>query len=191
MKMQTALSLVEKHAKYADFASSYGEPGYDDPQAGIIFANWNDVPRYIMDGLERRGFSLEWSDEWTTAGETCKAYRTSPDSYSWRPYYVMTDCDIIGGDEIESGDQLDWYVNEYLLNDPTRCNLFHIDLAALGFVQWNGEYETGWHPGQTDDPRKVFDAIREAKPDCDVVFDLTGKGQFDIAWTAWTRDHNS
>ena len=51
-----AIRLVEKHAKYCEFASSYGERGYDDPEKGILFANWNNVPRFIMDGLERRGF---------------------------------------------------------------------------------------------------------------------------------------
>ena len=101
---------------------------------------------------------------------------------------MITDyCEQVGGDEIESGDRLEWYVNEYLLNDPTKCNLFKVDFAALGFEQFNGTYETGFHPGQNDDPRKVFKLIRAAKSGYDVVFDLTGKGQFDCAWTAWIR----
>jgi hypothetical protein len=189
MNMQTALALVEKHAKYAESACAYGEPGYDDPPNGIILANLNDVPKFIYAGLERRGFALEWFDEWTVIWDNDgKAYRTSPTSYSWTPYYVITDDgEQFGGDEIESGDRLEWYVEEYLLNDPTKCNLFKVDFAALGFERFNGDYETGLHHGQNDGPSKVLKLIREAKPGYDVVFDLTGKGQFDCAWQAWIR----
>ena len=174
---------------YIEWAAEYGEPGYDQPKRGILFANWNYFPRGIDDILERAGYAIEWSDEWLIAHETGKAYRHSPNSYSWKPYFVMTDYgDVIGGDEIESGDQLEWYVNEYLLNEPRRCNVFDIDLAALGFVPESGDYETGFHPGQTDDPRKVFAQIRKERPNSDVVFSLDDKGQFDTRWSAWTRE---
>src|SRR5215831_14773837 len=90
---------------YIEWCSHYGEPGYTDPEKGILFANWNDVPKELSDSLEAEGFELEWSDEWIISHETDKAYRSSPDCYSWTPYYVLTDDgEVIGGDEIENGD---------------------------------------------------------------------------------------
>lgn len=181
---QSALSEAESF----EWCSTYGEPGYDDPQRGIVFANWNHFPRELADTLERAGYAIEWSDEWAIVYETNKAYRTSPDCYSWTPYYVIDDGgETIGGDEIESGDKADWYVNEYLLNDPTRANVFKIDLTEYGFAQFNETFETGWHPGQNADPRAVFKQIRSQQPESDVVFSIESKGQFDARWTAWIR----
>ena len=60
-----AIEIVQRRGdESADYATTYGEPGYSDPEAGILFANWNNVPKYIQNGLTRRGFKLEWSDEW-------------------------------------------------------------------------------------------------------------------------------
>lgn len=189
--MELAQRFVRHHD--VDCALSYGEPGYSDPSNGILFADWNDCPRWLTDGLERRGFALEWSDEWIISYENnSKAYRQSPDCYSWKPYFVLTeDCDVIGGDEIESGDQAEWYINKYLLNDPTHCNVFHIDLASFGFRQFNGIFETGWHPGQNDKPQDVFRRIQRELPDHDIIFSLDSVGQFDAHWTAWVRKQDT
>jgi hypothetical protein len=194
LTVEGAINLVNKHTRYDEtqYAESYGEPGYTNPERGILFANWNDVPGYIQEGLERRGFDLEWSDEWiiATSSWPCKAYRASPDCYSWTPYYVLTDDgEVVGGDEIE--EDPDWYVNEYLLNDPTHCNVFKIDFAKLGFKRVSeDDFESGWHPGQTDDPNAVFNRLREELPDHDLVFDLTEQSQFYTKWNIWSRPQN-
>ena len=98
---------------------------------------------------------------------------------------ITEDCEIVGGDEIEEDPS--WYVEEYLLNDPSHCNVFDIDLASLGFTRIDQEFETGWHPGQTDEPQKVFERLQEEMPDHDFIFDLRSKGQFDISWSVWSR----
>lgn len=185
MKLFSAMELVQRHSE-CDVCNSYGEPGYSDPKSGILFANWNDVPSHIHRGLERRGFELEWSDEWIIEHESGKAYRTSPDCYGWTPYHVITEGgDVIGGDEIESGDQTEWYVEEYLLNSPRHACVFKVDLTKFGFEKHNGEYETGFHPGQNDDARKVYKEL--SAKGLDVIFAIDGVGQFDVRWTAWTR----
>ena len=193
MNLQIAISLCERHTRHHDVraALEYGDPNEKQPKAGILLANWNDCPKWLMNGLERRGFDLNWEDEYIECGETGKVYRSSPDCYSWTPYFVISeDGEVYGGDEIEdpkSGAQ-DWYVNEYLLNDPNHCNIFRgVSLADRGFSKFNGTYETGFHPGQNNDPRKVLAHINLALPDHDVVFEMAGKDQFDISWTAWTR----
>lgn len=186
---QTYIELVQRHAHECNFASHYGEPGYSDPGRGILFSNWNNVPKYISDALERRGFELEWSDEWLISYDTDKAYRSEPDCYSWKPYYVITeDGDVIGGDEIEAegSSEQDDYV-ESLINNPRKCNVFSIDFEKHGFIQLEPTYESGWHPGQTDDPTKILADLLKQYPDNEYIFDLTCKGQFDISFKVWER----
>ncbi len=65
------------------YATDYAEPGYDTPKRGILFANWNRLPKDFDRILERAGYAIEWSDEWTTCEDCNKAYRTSADSYVW------------------------------------------------------------------------------------------------------------
>jgi len=180
---------AKQELDYIEFCQSYGEKGYDNPKRGILFANWNKFPRFIDELLERAGYAVEWSDEWIISSETGKAYRTSPNGYDWKPYYVLTDdADVVGGDEIESGDQLDWYVNEYLINDTSRANVFDIDLASLGFTRFDDTFETGWYPGQNDKPAQVFARIRRLHPNSDIVFSIDSVGQFDAHWSAWFRE---
>ena len=87
---------------YVEFHYEYAEPGYDDGSL-ITTGNWNkitkyengenktldDTPELLGNLLEQLGFSLEWSDEWTTCSDCGALVRTEPDSYSWRPSYVM------------------------------------------------------------------------------------------------------
>lgn len=73
MRLATAMELCERHVRHkqVDCALAYGEPGYSDSDApsGILFADWNDCPSWLKEGLERRGFALEWSDEWIISYE--------------------------------------------------------------------------------------------------------------------------
>jgi hypothetical protein len=184
----TLHAILERHDSDVQWCASYGEPGYDTPEHGIVFANWNNVPRFIGDWLEHHGFECEWSDEWVISNETNKAYRSEPDSYGWlRSYFMTKDGEIIGRDEVESGDEMDAYL-EYLLNQPTRADTFRVDWEKHGFAKVNSDsYEAGLHPGQTDDPRAIFREARKAHPECDFLFAIDDAGQFDTSFSLWSR----
>lgn len=77
------------------FALHYGEPGYEDPKHGVLFADWNCLPRGLDRILERAGYAIEWSDEWTTCSDCGHAVRIEPDSYCWKPSYVESDNKIL------------------------------------------------------------------------------------------------
>jgi hypothetical protein len=73
------------------WSHEYAEPGYTQPTSkGILFANWNYFPQAALDLLERKGFSIEWSDEWTNCSDCNRALRTSADSFCWEPAYEET-----------------------------------------------------------------------------------------------------
>lgn len=81
---------------------------------------------------------------------------------------------------------------EYI-NNPSNALTFDIDLATLGFVQWELNdpqiYEHGWYPGQTDDPKVILVEIEsESDGPVEVVFCINNTGQFDIRFSAWVRN---
>lgn len=71
------------------WADGYAEPGYqnEQPKRGVLFANWNVFPRGLDTILERAGYAVEWSDEWSTCDDCNKAVRTQPNGYDWKPEY--------------------------------------------------------------------------------------------------------
>lgn len=220
--MELTYKTVGKMAERWDWeiASEYGEPGYDMPYgasdgAGIILGdywcrcgtvlredgspNLHDVfhhyPRLGV-ALEEQGWQLEWDDEWVVDWENGgKCYRISGDSYSWQPSLIITEY----GDFLTPDDDVEEWVAE-MGNDPHRCITARAkstsDLEAAGFVRWEPDdphtYESGWHPGQTDDPESITREIREAtgldEDELTIVFYLNSSGQFDVRFSAWTRD---
>ena len=75
----------------AGWAPKYGEPGYDQPARGVVLMDWNKLPGALIDALERAGYSIEWSDEWTTCEGCGNALRTQPDGHDWTPAYTDGD----------------------------------------------------------------------------------------------------
>jgi hypothetical protein len=191
-----AAQIVAKHDKdtgseYCEYASNYGEPGYSDPTGGILLANWNNVPDHVQHGLERRGFELEWSDEWSVHYETANgpaAYRTQPDSYGWTPSLIFLD-DGSPFSRNEAQADPDDYL-EILLDNPNRADTFGIDWALHGFESIQ-DGESGFHPGQTDKPETML-AAAQAMPngaDFDYIFQIRDNGQFDIKFRLLRRSN--
>lgn len=88
---RAATSEIENYG----WASDYAESGYSKPRRGIVWANWNCLPRGLDRILERAGYTVEWSDEWATCTDCNRAVRTEPDSYYWEPGYAIVDGDYL------------------------------------------------------------------------------------------------
>lgn len=179
--------LVTQH--YLEWCSEYGEPGYSQPETGVMLANWNPIPRTIMDYLEAQGFELEWSDEWTINYNSSKAYRTSPSSYDWESSVVYYDGEPLFRDDDDPADIIeaiamtDW-------NQEAGCVPSWItpsDLEEVGYVKVNHEdFESGWFPGQTDDPAKIAKAIWNGPKRVErLVFRKVENSQFYCKFECW------
>lgn len=175
-----------------DYCIGYAEPGYGATDTVVVFADWNATELApLADTIEATdGAGLEWSDEWHRCDECYRAVRIEPDSYSWRPYYAwVNECEIICADCLR--EDVAGNLEQYR-NDPDNAVTWasHADMVAAGWERWAPAdprtFETGWHPGQTDDPRSVLDMIRE-ETDADVVFLIDSTGQFDMRWSAWVE----
>jgi len=179
---RTAESLIDN----LGWAPGYAEPGYTDPENAILFSNWNYFPRDIDKQLE--GYELEWEDEWSTCYHCGKAFRTSPDSYCWQPAYVaLNDCELICRNCLKENPS---WVEEYLeeLEDNPRQALNNPDInpAEFGYVKLEGDFESGFHPGQTADPKKIFKRLEEAGHKR-ILFQIDDVGQFDTRFSVWKK----
>ena len=192
--IEVAEKLSSNH-RQVTFAPEYAEPGYSTDK-GILFANWNPSCGFNVQKAqqkrdpivrlgriaEKMGFKCEWEYEWTTCQECGKAVRTSPDCYGWTSHYrIVNECELI------CLDCLDWA--EYLESiegNPSHACPPEIDPEQYGYVKYNGDFETGFHPGQTDDPKKVL-ATMTAHGLKSIVFRIAGKGQFDVTWQAYHK----
>lgn len=175
--------LQDKHS--AEWCGHYGEPGYQDPEKGIIFANWNNVSKNMQSWLEKAGYELEWSDEWVIDYSNDKAYRSQPDSYSWECQFIVGD-----GDYIFPDDGAQAFIDA-LSNDTWNARwgclpswVSNVDLADAGYSLVEGRLEHGWHPGQTDTPeeqaKKAFADGAER-----VVFRKVENSQFYVVFECW------
>lgn len=156
-KLQKALDYLA-NTHNAEYCSYYGEPGYQDPDKGIIFANWNDIPKGLAEWLEKCGYSLEWSDEWYVDHAYSKAYRTSPDSYHWESSIMLPQdsCEYITPDD--SPDTWIEACQQTSNGQPMACLPSWIgeqDIIKSGFKLQNGDLESGFFPGQTDNPVQI------------------------------------
>lgn len=174
-------SEIENLTWYPDYA----EPGYSlsHGEKGILAADWNYFPRDVDKLLERAGFEVEWSDEWTDCSECGKAIRTSPDSYDFQKYWVWQE------DECVCLNCVDW--PEYLKSiedDASKAVVRECDPSKFGYVRVSQEreYENGWHPGQTDSPRVILDALHEKGEDR-IIFRIPETSQFYIEFETWQR----
>ena len=182
------------------FAEGYAEPGYDDPESGVIaLGNWNDervynketgkfdttddtMPRFAQ-ALEELGVVLEWGDEWVSCHHCGKIVRCSGDSYSWMRSYW---------NDGEGGTYCVECVKEHYLQDylaflegnESNADTFDLDLDECGYVQYDEKFEHGLYGGQADDPQIVARSLRALGVER-FVFKIDSVGQFDMDFSVW------
>ena len=186
------LRQLERHAtselENMNWANEYAEPRYDQPTKGILFADWNVFPRGLDDILERYGYAIEWSDEWSTCEDCGKAIRTSGNSYHWQPYYTMPDeCSIV------CNDCTDWSAYlESIEDDSDKACVRDCDPSEYGYERLSDskEYESGFFTGQNDKPADILKALH-AKGYRHIVFRLAETSQFYIKFETWKKTEDS
>jgi hypothetical protein len=173
-------------------AAKYAEPGYSGEF--IAFGNWNNISRYdvapqsgndlpekVCKLLERTGFECEWSDEWMTC-DCGKAVRTSPDSHSWQRYWAYDESGFKCGDCIKQDPAA--YLESIEGNPSHASTIKGVDPEEYGYKPFNGTFATGFHPGQTDDPKRVEAEMKKAGHKR-YLFALDHAEQFCLMWKAY------
>lgn len=174
-----------------DSCSEYGEPGYslEEGKKGILFGNWNDLDKHpnFMEWVEEN-YAIEWNDEWVISYEHGKAYRCSPDSYSWQQAFKYTD----DGEMITMDDEPSEWIESCKVDDRTMVHtpsalpwfITEDDLIAEGFELIDDDLESGWY-GRADSPQEILEKyLGEYR---EIVFSLNGVGQFSVGFAVYGR----
>lgn len=160
---------------------------YDSDKRLLFIANWNEEHlKHLEEALEHdfyqeKGIDIHWNDEWTTCSGCNKGIKTTPDHYGWLPNYIMTKYDVLCRDCVLDELQ-DLLFEVYANNSETALPdwMLHAaeDKGLLFEIQ--SDFESGMHPGQTDDPQKILAKYIEENPENKYIFAITSKGQFDV-----------
>lgn len=160
-----------------------GFSGYPAPERGILVANWNCVSNRTQRLLERYGFVLDWSDEVVRCDDCNLATHSTPQFYGdQRTVTILEDgCWCASCAEKNHAEEL----IDDSIDNPRKAILLDLDLSSFGFTQHNEIYESGWYPGQNDDPREIYERLK--RKDNQVIFKVTEVGQFDVRFEAWVK----
>jgi len=205
--INTIMNYMESKNMYPEFYPGIAEFGYNDYPA--LAGDWwirkegNLTCRllnWIDENKEELNLDALWHDEYMPCSECGKAVRTTADSYGWEPSYVWTcDCEIACHECIEADNKLDDKiliedVIDYYSNrtDKAVYSWFYEYIETAGFVCYSPDeycqrFETGFHPGQNDDPKDVAKDIEAELPDYDYIFKIDSVGQFDVYWSVFLR----
>lgn len=190
-----------------DVAVGYAEPGYGADDTVIVFGNWNPKrwpradeeplakadnlgPR-LADAIEHAGGQTEWLDEWGQCADCHRAMRTAADSYGWTMFGAWSDDELMCADCLKR--DLESNLSDYIdATDRAVTWCSKEDLRAAGWTQYAPDdphtYESGWHPHQTDDPTTILATIKRENPTLMVLFHIDDVGQFDIRFSAFTKE---
>lgn len=179
-----------------DWFDKYADPRRDSGK-GVLTANWNEFPRKgdheynwgkgrkFQDLLEKMGYQIEWSDQTTRCDHCYGCITTDADYYGDTAHYaILGECDAVCEHCIRT-DFAEEYLEGLENNHRGAVNISGINPAEHGYELVEGEFESGFHPGQTDNPRAIFERLRE-KYDR-LLFVIDGAGQFDVRFSIWRK----
>jgi hypothetical protein len=190
---KTGNQSVMNRIEYVEiYTNGYAEPGYKDPESGVIvIGNWNpardrfgelisELPVFLRKAFERLDCDIQWDDQWSACYGCNKLVRIHPDCYTWKiSAAVVNECEFYCHECIK--DDPEQYVEEHL-NNPKKCLTISVDLEALGFTRM--DFDGEWHFGGHDKtPTEVAKGISG-----DFVFVQDSAHQFGMDYSVWVRE---
>ncbi len=193
-----------------DWFNGYADPRRDSGK-GVLTANWNHFPRSaaadshrteegktaqefnwgkgrrFQDVLEAMGYNLEWNDQ-TSRCEHCSGCITEGPDYHGDSAHaaILGECDMVCEHCIRK-DFAEEYLEGLEDNPRTAANIRGICLADHGYIEVECGFESGWHPGQNDNPRTIY-AELEKRGYSGIVFEISDAGQFHVGFCVWAKE---
>jgi len=154
----------------------------------IIVEAYGDKEDRYVNIMDQQSIEYGYSDEYTFCSDCGNIIRTSPNSYSWQPDYYIGDGFIVCNECFnQEGYQQDYI--ETLINECTRVNQLLTDdqLLEIGYTQINRDsYENGWHEGQNDDPKIIYNSLTDKYNN--IVFSLSEQSQFYVRFDVYVKN---
>ena len=189
IEMQAQLDGLLETGDYEDGISLYTkvcEPGYEENKKGFLLANWNHITPQLQAWLNSEGYDLEWSDEWTTCDECGGLIRTSPTSYGWKLYGKLDRSGYTCGDCLKADPEAYLESMEGKSKQAVRVD---IDPVEHGYILVNSGhmFESGFHPGQTDDPEPMSKTLR-LNGVSRFLWTIPSVSQFDLSFNLYIHE---
>jgi hypothetical protein len=145
-----------------------------------------DIPDILRDGdILEKAFDICFADEYSSCCSCGKLIKTSPSYYGNLPEYLYTDCEILCADCYTDDDIIGLYLND--ADKAVNPRQLRKSLKKHGFICYRDNLESGFHPGQTDNPHKISQELEAEIPGAEWIFCIDGAGQFDIHFSLWYR----
>jgi len=169
----------------------YAEPGYAQPSQPYVFLGnwWHSDGETLKESklvsvIEAAGGAVEWHDEWTECEECNRAVRTKPDSHSWTRSYVEWDDEVACHECMERPARRRDFLQDQLEGTSDHAETLGWDLAELGYVRMDADFQNGLYGGQSASPHKIADALLERGIER-FVFQIEHVRQFDVDFCCW------
>jgi len=207
MRKRAKTRHSESKCEEIEYYEDYAQPCYAlEENQFIALGNWNQESEYVdgehvitdntMGILSRRlesiGAELDWNDECIACGDCGKLIRTTPAYYGdLSHYWISKDGDVtcaVCTRESYKEEYIEHLVTSTEEYEQVSANtvLSEEELEELGWVNANGIFENGWHPGQTDDPKDISEGVVNAGIE-QHFYSIDHEGQFDIHFTVWIK----
>lgn len=192
----------EENGMYDKINANFAED--NDGEYYVLVEDWEDLNKFVSfvkNTLQlpedTKDYEIEstleinlvFTDEYTTCDDCGHVIRTSPDSYGWQPDFFVGDGYIVCGKCFKDNkDYQEEYLQERINNPNNAINgiMDEDDLENLGFEKINTDsYENGWHHGQTDIPKEIYNGLNKKYKD--IIFLVDSVEQFDIHFSAFCR----
>ena len=153
----------------------------------VVSDHWHDLDPRIEDLLRSKGYETYFRDSMDYCHGCNKFCHLQPSCYGDLELPVIFDGELLCPDCVR--DEPESYI-EILDHNPDQANHLLDDstLEDLGFRQLDNGYESGFHPGQDDDPNKIYNKIKDKFDH--IIFSIDGAGQFDMTFSVWVKDDN-
>lgn len=128
--------------------------------------------------------SVDWSENWCRCDHCGVMVNSMPGYYGDQlDYKILNDCEIICRDCLK--DNPEWLIDDYMNSrEKAVPSWFKSFAIEAGFNElYPYDFESGFHYGQTDDPKKV--AIPKNH---DFLFVINAVGQFDIHFNVLVKE---
>ena len=133
---------------------------------------------------------IKWEDGIYHCDSCGKMCDISPSFYGAEVSYTRISgenyCDIICRDCFNLEDYLDEFLNNPRMAIPTWA-VKQAESEEIGFIPLEGQYETGFHAGQNDDPEKLIKWAQDHHPGNDFLFHIIETSQFYVVWGILSR----
>lgn len=168
----------------------FAGPHYDDEEKTVfVLYEWTpwlkekNTFNRVYDLCEQKGIDFRFNDE-IIIDEHGRAHERQPSMYGDSLSWAYSSC----GEFLWTRDEVSDYLEDYaesLENCPTVADKWNTDFSSLGYEKHSGQFESGFHPGQTDNPETIQAELLKTYDS--VIWSIDSSGQFDCGFSAWVK----